>query len=46
VRTFYETSRTVATASRTEVRRPLYRSSIGRAQRYAPYLEPLVKALA
>ncbi len=45
VRTFYETSRTVATASRTEVRRPLYRSSIGRAQRYAPYLEPLVKAL-
>jgi len=46
VRTFYATPRTVATASRTEVRRPLYRSSIGRAQRYAPFLDPLVKALA
>jgi tetratricopeptide (TPR) repeat protein len=44
-RRFYETRRTVATASRTEVRQPLYRSSIGRAQRYAAYLEPLVRAL-
>lgn len=46
VRTFYDTQRMVATASRTEVRRPLYRSSIGRAQRYAAYLAPLVDALA
>jgi tetratricopeptide (TPR) repeat protein len=44
-RRFYETPRTVATASRTEVRQPLYRSSIGRAQRYAAYLQPLVQAL-
>ena len=44
-RRFYETRRTVATASRTEVRQPLYRSSVGRAQRYAAHLEPLVRAL-
>jgi tetratricopeptide (TPR) repeat protein len=45
-RRFYETPRTVATASRTEVRQPLYRSSIGRAERYAAFLEPLVRTLA
>ena len=44
-RRFYETRRTVATASRTEVRQPLYRTSIGRAQRYAAHLEPLARAL-
>jgi len=45
-RRFYETTRKVTTASRTEVRQPLYRSSIGRAQRYAAYLEPLIRELA
>jgi tetratricopeptide (TPR) repeat protein len=45
VRRFYETERRVATASRIEVRRPLYRTSVGRAQRYATYLERLSAAL-
>jgi tetratricopeptide (TPR) repeat protein len=45
VRRFYETPRRVATASRIEVRQPLYRTSVGRAQRYAPYLERLSAAL-
>jgi tetratricopeptide (TPR) repeat protein len=45
-RRFYETTRKVTTASRIEVRRPLYRSSIGRAQRYAAYLEPLAREIA
>ncbi len=44
-RRFYETPRKVTTASRIEVRQPLYRSSIGRAQRYAAYLAPLIDTL-
>ncbi len=38
-------SRTVETASYAQVRRPIYRSSVGRAQRYAAHLEPLRAAL-
>jgi tetratricopeptide (TPR) repeat protein len=45
-RRFYETTRAVTTASRIDVRRPLFRSSIGRAQRYAAYLEPLAREIA
>jgi hypothetical protein len=35
----------VTTASRIEVRQPLYRSSVGRAQRYTAYLGPLIREL-
>jgi tetratricopeptide (TPR) repeat protein len=45
-RSFYATSRAVATASRIEVRRPLFRSSIGRAQRYVAYLQPFIDEFA
>jgi hypothetical protein len=41
VHRFHETPRRVATASRIDVRRPLYTTSVGRAQRYAAYLGPL-----
>jgi tetratricopeptide (TPR) repeat protein len=43
---FYETVRPVETASAMQVRQPLYRKSVGRAARYAPWLEPLKRALA
>ena len=45
-RRFYATPRAVATASRAEVRQPLYRASIGRARRYAAYLQPLFAEVA
>jgi tetratricopeptide (TPR) repeat protein len=44
-RRFHTTRRVVATASRTEVRQPLYRSGLGRARPYERYLEPLLTAL-
>jgi hypothetical protein len=43
---FHETVRPVQTASTVQVRRPLYQSSVGRAAHYAPWLEPLARALA
>jgi len=43
---FYETSRTVRTASASQVRRPIYRSSLGRAQHYQDLLRPFVEAFA
>lgn len=43
--TFHETKRPVLTASVTQVRQPLYRSSIGRWQPYADRLGPLFEAL-
>jgi tetratricopeptide (TPR) repeat protein len=43
---FYKTERTVATASFNQVRQPLYRSAVGRAQAYLPYLSALRAALA
>jgi len=42
---FYETERPVLTASMNQVRRPIYKSSIGRWKRYSPYLGPLLEAL-
>jgi len=43
--TFYEASRIVSTHSITQVRKPLYRSSVKLWQRYASYLQPLLEAL-
>ncbi len=42
---FFETDRVVRTASFDQVRRPIYRTSVGRARRYARWLEPLERAL-
>ncbi len=42
---FHETQRPVQTASAIQVRRPLYRSSIGRWRPYAQHLGPLLQAL-
>ncbi len=42
---FFETRRPVLTASRVQVRRPLYSSSIGKWRRYAGHLRPLIEAL-
>jgi tetratricopeptide (TPR) repeat protein len=42
---FYETRRAVRTKSEFQVRRPLYKSSIGRWRRYEHWLGPLLKAL-
>jgi tetratricopeptide (TPR) repeat protein len=42
---FHESKRAVRTASYAQVRRPLYRSSIGRAASYAAELAPLSAAL-
>lgn len=43
---FHKTRRTVRTASAIQVRRPLYKDAIGRAQPYLPWLGPLQAALA
>jgi len=43
--TFYESARDARTASVDQVRQPIYRSSIGRAQHYRPWLGPLIEAL-
>jgi tetratricopeptide (TPR) repeat protein len=43
---FHETERAVRTASRTQVRRPLYSSSVGNGKRYQAYLDPLPTVLA
>jgi hypothetical protein len=42
---YAETKRVVRTASAAQVRRPLYHSSIGRAERFRNYLDPLFDAL-
>lgn len=42
---FYDNPRIVRTASHAQVRRPVYTSSVGRAQRYARHIGPLVDAL-
>lgn len=41
----HETQRPIATASLHQVRRPLYKSSIGRWRRFEPHLAPLLQAL-
>lgn len=43
---FHKTERVVATASFAQVRQPIYTRAVGRAEVYAPWLEPLSKALA
>ena len=42
---FYDNPRIVRTASYAQVRRPVYRSSIGRAQKYREHLGPLIEEL-
>jgi hypothetical protein len=42
---FFENPRSVTTASMTQVRQPLYRSSVGRWRRYRDYLGPLMQGL-
>jgi tetratricopeptide (TPR) repeat protein len=42
---FFETSRTVNTSSFAQVRRPIYRSSIGSASSLRSHLKPLIEAL-
>ena len=43
---FHASGRIVRTASYEQVRRPIYRSSIGRYQGFEPYIGPLLEALA
>lgn len=43
---FHESTRAVATASAVQVRRPLFKSSIGRAELFGDHLAPLREALA
>jgi tetratricopeptide (TPR) repeat protein len=42
---FYESPRAVRTPSKLQVRQPVYRSAVGRWQRYAAHLGPLREAL-
>jgi tetratricopeptide (TPR) repeat protein len=42
---FYETSRPVVTASVSQVRRPIYKSSKNRWKKWQPYIEPLINEL-
>lgn len=43
---FHQNARYVSTASKEQVRRPIYSSSVGRWRNYRRHLEPLMKALA
>ncbi len=43
--TFHQTERPILTASRWQVRQPIYGSSVGKWRRYARHLEPLRAAL-
>lgn len=42
---FHKTKRNVHTASTTQVRQPIYNSSVGRYERYGDLLKPLLKVL-
>lgn len=42
---FHQLDRTVATASHAQVRRPMYRSSLGRYRQYEPWLGPLLQGI-
>jgi tetratricopeptide (TPR) repeat protein len=42
---FHQTQRSVQTASVAQVRRPIYRGSVGRSLHYRPLLRPLLEAL-
>jgi hypothetical protein len=43
---FYETKRSVLTASAMQVRRPIYKTSVGKAAKFGAALDPLRRALA
>jgi tetratricopeptide (TPR) repeat protein len=43
---FYDTERPIRTASRLQVRQPIYADSVGRAARYRSHLAPLEAALS
>ena len=43
---FHRTERSVRTASASQVRQPVYKSSVGRWRAYEPFLAPLLAALA
>ncbi len=45
-RAFHTVERPVRTASNAQVRRPLYRGAVGRAQPFRAHLGPLIEALA
>jgi tetratricopeptide (TPR) repeat protein len=42
---FYETNRSVNTASVTQVRQPIYSTSAGRWKKWAPYIAPLLDGI-
>jgi len=42
---FYKNSNPVITASNAQVRRPIYRSSVGKWLKYEEFLEPLMRAM-
>jgi hypothetical protein len=42
---FYETNRPVTTASVTQVRQPIYTSSMGRWKKWEPYIQPLLNEI-
>jgi hypothetical protein len=42
---FHRTERPIRTASATQVRKPIYRSAVGRWRVYEDQLEPLLTAL-
>ena len=46
ITTFYDTQRTVNSASRLQVRQPIYRTSVNRAAAFGVALDPLRDALA
>lgn len=44
--TFFKDERPVRTASAVQVRRPIYQSSVGHAEPYRQFLQPLIDSLA
>jgi hypothetical protein len=42
---FHETDRAVRTASASQVRKPVYKTSMGRWRKYEAYLKPLLEEL-
>jgi hypothetical protein len=42
---FYETDRPVKTASASQVRKPIYNTSVNRWKKYEKYLQPLLEEL-
>lgn len=43
---FHETKRQVKTASVTQVRQPIYKSSVGRWKKWEPYIQPLLAEIS